>query len=874
MGKLTRLILSALIMFSTFLQFAYAETVDSQTRIAAKINRLKLVCDAENNLNAKIIEYLNLNGSFTIAASKLGPSGAVTSAFLTTIGLDDLTSYKQSPFAADPIRVVVTATDVTIQNGLDYIDGTTEPMYKEYYLTQKKLVGSVTFPTNKSSWKIQIPAATKTIMAVAEAAAQSGSNIYFGTTAPTDTTKIWAKPSADGTLEYLYWDGTKWVSYGSVNSTTGGLNSCLNNIPNFDTLSHIPGTSNMCAVIPDGEYMKKYWWSATENKWLPEATGGGSSGVYMGAASIKELACDIFSKSGGSVAEVGVMTDGTYKSLNGAVSFIKIDAVTTGGYWKQNLATPGFAVFKDMAGAIAHKSSFAVGTKGYVCKADKTAAYELIKTSFDRWAYIGYDFNKVASSFSNAPEDDGRYVLSWDTVTARADAKKKYFQSSGTGNSLVWSSIYNYDNSLVNTNDITQNIKLSPAGRSNFSTGAPNTLYLTINNDCGTLNNCNGVNSATYGGEAISNWDNMYSWYYGSAGLIDAQPFASIAAVYDAAIKPQAAIVAGTVYLKGADSNSALCYKSTSGTWYTRLGAAIPINLLSSGTPQMPPSQTCSTAQFSGSSLILSARKDITDWISAPMSSTAAYNGKIYQKMVTGTDGYWQTTDNVEYITNGSRSNLPMADSTSSKLWLTRIVGTEPNYTTTGVTYSGDANFKQWFYSATGTIVQNLLDAVPCAWSACYANSTAITAGIALNSDAKLLVYQGGYWKQQSNLTNLLAKKMAIYHTDTIIVNYAVGQAGNGLWYDGCEGGLKTFEDATAYCTSIGMRLPSYYTREIRSLETNGVPSCTDANNNFLGYTWTTSEYAGEHDHWRWWNLTNTFGAGGYYGTLYTRCVK
>lgn len=713
MAKFFKLALMALFMFSVFLQVGHAETIDSQTRIAAKLNRIKLVCDAEANLNAKTVEYLNLNGTFAALTTKLGPGGAITADFLTAIGLPDLTSYKQSPFASDPMKIVVTATDVSLQNGLDYIDGVTDPMYKEYYLNQKQLNGSVTFTANKSSWKIQLPSSTKTIMSVAAAAAQMGSNIYFGTTAPTDTTKIWAKPSADGSLEYLYWDGTKWVSYGTVNSSTGGLNSCLNNIPNEAALNQIPGTINMCAVIPDGEYIKKYWWSQTENKWLPEATGGGSSsGIFMGAASIKELACDIFSKSGGSVAEVGVMTDGTYKSLNGAVSFIKIDSVSSGGYWKQNTATPSFAVFKDMAGAVTHKSSFAVGTKAYVCKTDKTAAYELIKTSFDKWAYLGYDFAKTASSFADAPTEDGRYVLSWDSVSARADAKKKYFQSSGSGATLFWESKYNYDNSIINIGDITQNIKLSPVGRSNFGLGASNTLYLSINSDCGTLSNCNGVNATTYGGETIANWDNMYSWYYGSTGIIDAQPFASIAAVYDAAIKPQAAIVGSTVYLKGADSNAAVCYKNTMGTWYTRAGVALPSTIVSASVPQMPPSQTCTSAQFSGSSLLLTTRKDITDWTSAPLASLAAYNSKTYQKMASGTEGYWQTTDNVEYITNGSRSNLPMADSTATKLWLTRIVGGEPNYTTTGVTYTTDTNFKQWFYSATGTITNRLLDGI------------------------------------------------------------------------------------------------------------------------------------------------------------------
>jgi len=160
---------------------------------------------------------------------------------------------------------------------------------------------------------------------------------------------------------------------------------------------------------------------------------------------------------------------------------------------------------------------------------------------------------------------------------------------------------------------------------------------------------------------------------------------------------------------------------------------------------------------------------------------------------------------------------------------------------------------------------------VPCSWQNCYINTTATSAKHAINTGDgnRLLVYDSGYWKQQSNSANILAKKMAIYHTNTAIVNHAIGQAGNGLFYDGCEGGSIQWAATNSYCSSKGMRLPS--TGEASGWSSVGVPSCG-------AWTWTSTvgdDNDGYGDVRYVWSGSSVSGNGIYNGvTCYVRCVK
>ena len=99
---------------------------------------------------------------------------------------------------------------------------------------------------------------------------------------------------------------------------------------------------------------------------------------------------------------------------------------------------------------------------------------------------------------------------------------------------------------------------------------------------------------------------------------------------------------------------------------------------------------------------------------------------------------------------------------------------------------------------------------------------------------------------------------MAIYHTDTTIVNYAVGEAGNGLFYDQ-NNRIDYFGDAQTYCTSIGMRLPTQANNETdvfssyNAYNSNGVPNTgiIDYQGTYMNWSSTSSNsYTGQNTIW------------------------
>lgn len=713
----------------------------------------------------------------------------------------------------------------------------------------------------------------------------------ISTTTPTDTSKTWYKPNGHGGYDIYSFIGGVWKKVGLADSD--GKSEIF--AATEAELQAIPCMLGTKGYVGDGTLAKQYvcGLGGTWELMSSAATGG----LYTGSATLKEVACDLFSKDGGSIAEVSPIA-GQYLSLSTTVEFVKFDNLTTGGYWKQNSATPAFVVFKDIAGAIAHKSAFSTGTKGYICK-NGGDVYEMQKTAFGRWAYVGYNFNKAATFFQSAPIDDGGYILSWDTVSARSDTYKKYFQAVGSGTSLHYASKYNYDNTVVSTADITQNIKLSPAGRYNFGTGAYNTWYLSVNDDCPTLNNCNGATTATYAGTAPSVFDSMYSWYYSPLGIIDAQPFSTLALAYASTANPQAVIVGSNVYTRGLDSNSNECYKNVANnTFYTGGAVAFPTVMVASSVVQMPTTKTCENATFTSGYLNLGSWVEVTDWTSAPYLASAVAGGKYWQKQAAGVSGRWLSTDNLVQMTKGSRTNLANPGGTTLTN-ISRVVGTEPRYTPSGVTYTADTSFLQWFYSTTGSTTNALLDAISTANA--YTDSTAISVGYAVQSGA-VLAKSGNYWYNIGTSTavdsSLVARATAnIVPIGTASQAYwaarncstgwsqsskttgqyiptdaAVASCGYnatvGLYYD-TYASMMNWTSANNYCASKNMRLPTI--GETNAYSPYGVTGGLAAYPDGTYSSWSSTLYvAGVHRHWY---TSGNLRADGDSFTNHVRCV-
>jgi hypothetical protein len=86
----------------------------------------------------------------------------------------------------------------------------------------------------------------------------------------------------------------------------------------------------------------------------------------------------------------------------------------------------------------------------------------------------------------------------------------------------------------------------------------------------------------------------------------------------------------------------------------------------------------------------------------------------------------------------------------------------------------------------------------------------------------------------------------------------------NGLWYDNCEGGNRSWSNAYSYCSSKGMRLAAI--DETRYSSGSGVHSCGS-------WTWTSSSYPGNSSSYWLWDGGSANG-NGYLNTYYVRCVR
>jgi len=135
--------------------------------------------------------------------------------------------------------------------------------------------------------------------------------------------------------------------------------------------------------------------------------------------------------------------------------------------------------------------------------------------------------------------------------------------------------------------------------------------------------------------------------------------------------------------------------------------------------------------------------------------------------------------------------------------------------------------------------------------------------------DVPKVIYNGNILSKVNNLwqksdgTYLLKLMNNTYHTDLAIANYAVGRAGNNLFYDSCQGKSNTWSNASLYCHSKGMRLPEL--NEAKNRTILGVPSCSD-------WTWTNYNNNGRSGAWK--GLDSGLDINSSLNVTRIRCVK
>ncbi|WP_024955749.1 RHS repeat domain-containing protein [Sulfurospirillum arcachonense] len=322
----------------------------------------------------------------------------------------------------------------------------------------------------------------------------------------------------------------------------------------------------------------------------------------------------------------------------------------------------------------------------------------------------------------------GTYTLI-DMVTIYNDATE------GSKITAVLSSIGNKE--FIKTGNVwsadTIQVANNPAGRDSFTTLNSSFTYYLLNNDC-TADTCNGNSSNSYYSGALV--DGMYSFNYVSTGkhknnLTDATPVSSIAQMYTDS--PNLALFNNQTYLKTADNKGNSCYKREDGVFITKANVNLPEAFVEEGIVNLPTSDSCENAVFVNNALALASYTEATDWADAPNSVKVAIGGTEYTHIVNGTQDFW--TDNATgdgqisatfIFTKGDRGNLPTL--THNLTAITKQLGTQANYTTTGLAYASDTSFKQWFYATTGTRTNNMEDN-PCvtlpiseAWSTDFSN--------------------------------------------------------------------------------------------------------------------------------------------------------
>jgi hypothetical protein len=267
--------------------------------------------------------------------------------------------------------------------------------------------------------------------------------------------------------------------------------------------------------------------------------------------------------------------------------------------------------------------------------------------------------------------------------------------------------------------------------RNAFTNLISDATYYTTESDCTSLN-CNGVSGTNF--YAGIKEDNLYVYYYSASGkrnnnLIDAVPRLSISSIYDN--DDACGIYQSRIYCKTQDTRGRDIYQRDDGYYFAKSSAQIPISIApQNGEANLPPDYDASVISIASDYINANKAQKATNWIDAPDRAKMRFNSKVYTHFTNGGgDDYWidnssgRQSSATTLFSREGRASVPTITNSNLKTYtLSLCTGnpscgkgdySEPRYTDSGVSSDDSTyflNFNQWFYSTTGTIVNNLLD--------------------------------------------------------------------------------------------------------------------------------------------------------------------
>lgn len=629
----------------------------------------------------------------------------------------------------------------------------------------KNILASVTTNTQtviplKTEY-IQIQYAAQSIL--------SNTNNVISETAPLDTAKTWYYPDGNGGFIVRKYDAASstWKdisTYSAIGGSGSGNDFIIFTEGTFDAKT-TPGYPGAKALVQNGDLLDEYYWVDATTGWLKKS-GGAGGGLFNGDVELALLANSYLSKSGGSIATADASAYGL-----GILSLTKKDNSATGGYWTDwtsGSSAGKVVVAKNIAGL--STKTWDNDTWGFVSNGS-SGIWRMKKIS-GAWVYKPLTISDMVANYET--KETGTYCeINNGEGTTYGTRTGDYWTINGVVNgAMSWvAKASNGAGAVVGY--------ATKGDRSNLAaTSSPSGIpFFAKTGDC-SATTCNG-SGGSYAGSVISS---MYPFYYATAGnrlnnLIDAVPYANIAAAYAATSKAAGLLTNGTVIIWGVDNNGQPAWKRSTDN-YIAPQAVDGLYLVG-----LPSGITATSATFTASGgdryLNVSSISTFLSYASqndSPDSSVTSKNAykstfgssaagyKVYLNgdgisgkaltncgIYSGSVPYWSdncstVASQTVAITTGARANMP-APLSSTRVNITKNVDT-PNYTSTGVSYASNTAYKQWFYSTSGTVVNQMVDAVLVTPNI-YTNITANSVGVAYYNGI-VFKKNGNYWQKNS----------------------------------------------------------------------------------------------------------------------------